>query len=925
MPGTTTSGSANIALLDSKLIVDLCQGKFFVDITPSVWIAAGYESVLGANVKIVNPAGVIVKPYGSNYEIAPGLTGEMDAVISFNVPTVGGNYMYGTYTVFVQLFDEGGASWIVEKSVTICEPDANYKTRNYGSLSAILKGVCKDGKLFVIVDGVPNYKGKQVTSQVNAFTLTYPTSSGLAVLSTTQGNFTVVLYEGVYKFVGTICALYDFGDNVFVKINYKVKREHDVKCIIDECCFYQQIAALQTTLDSDCSEDEKGHTRAKILQALNYKSLIELAANCGEDPSEFVTSLEDLLGCACTCNCNEGTPIIDATPSGDVVVTGCNVSVVTAGLTKTYTINNYSYVVNVADNGGALTMSAQTLDGCAQTQVLTFNISVVYSQIKSLINNNTEYNTWAEFISNTWDDLDITCLNVTAGEWALMTYKQRTQAIIDFICGGGGSNCSALVENVLVETNGNSQDFTWSEENDPHHVEIYINDVLVGTVLGGTQTFSYVPVVADAQILNYKIIPYCKSGVGTGVTGTITVQRGTFVAPPEVYSPYLQGVVPYDLTTNLLPLPLGVTAEWHTANNTLASSLVADPSNANPGAYFVFAKDSDNFYSTGVQVTLVVDITGSCTAPQNLTVVSTFGGNLIQFKSAAYPPPLNSYTVKRRLKDDPDVAGSYTTIGTPVWNASASRWVIVDATAVNNVLYVYRAVSNCSATAPYIDVDYASISCPTLTLTQHASEIGYSFVPVGGGVTKYEITIYSDNGVTAVHTDTKLPAFANPVTGSFADYLDADTHYWVGIKIFIGTYSKTCPLQQTDTYPDTATLTIDYVAGTWSGVLTSPVSEDLVITTGSTQALGSNDDCVTPFQTDTMPTMTLEAHDLSVEDGGGGVVDYLSEKYKITNIVLIKDSSATILYEAVSGGTFVLDGVTITVVINHLVCGYYPA
>jgi hypothetical protein len=384
----------------------------------------------------------------------------------------------------------------------------------------------------------------------------------------------------------------------------------------------------------------------------------------------------------------------------------------------------------------------------------------------------------------------------------------------------------------------------------------------------------------------------------------------------------LQGTCPYDLTTVALSVPLGIVTEWHNANNTLASSLVPNPTSVMGGTYFLFAKDSNNFYSTGVMVTLVCDLSGTCSGPQNLQVIKVFGANQVQFQSAAYPPPLNSYTVKRKLASDPDVAGSYTTIGTPTWNPSASRWIIADNSAVQNVLYTYRAISNCSDTAPYIDTTFADISCPVLSLVPTTDDIQYSFAPVGGEITKYEVTIYDNNGsIAAIHTNTHLPSFTNPLTGFFI-YLDPSTTYYVGVKLFIGTYSKKCPLEVMQTADNFSTLVLDYVAGIWSATLTNPLAQDIKVS--GAQAEGSNDDCATAFETDSMPELTIEGYSLGAEEETGGL-SYLSEKYAITDAILVKDAADNAVYEGAGGDTFVLDGITVTVQINHTTCGYYPA
>lgn len=914
MSATIISTSPNIASLDLKVVADLCSGIFRMDITPSVWIGSGEKNVLGANFQITNPLGVVVKPYGSNYEIAPGLSGGMDAIVTFAVPTIGGGFQLGKYQMDVQLYDSNGAVYTNTKTVSICAPDALKKTLKYGSLSAKLVGNCQDGKMAVIVDGVPNYNGKIVESQVNAFTLDYPTASGLTPLDSAYTNFSVVLFEGVYLLVGTICATYNFGDNVFVKILYKVKSEHNQRCLIDLCCINDAFASLRVKINSDCSDKEKALTASTMVEALFLLENARLAAGCGEDPSDIISQLETLLGCSCTCNCNEGTPIINGTPVADSSIEGCGFTKETVGLTTVYTLYNYSYVVEIADNGGALTIADPTLADCTQTQRITFSINTVYSQIKELAL--TDVCAWANIVRRCFTNLDLTCLNITAGQLALMSFEQILQAIVNANC--NTSECTAKLTNVEATQEGQTIKFTWTEDAFTHSVEIIVNNIVVASILAGVGEYVYILPVVNQRVESYVLTPRCDNrAYGEPTTGSISLMGRTFVAPPIVYSPYLQGGIPYDLTTNVEPLPLGVVAEWHFNNNTNTDSLVDNPTIANPGTYFVFGKDTNGFYSTGVQVQLTADLTGSCTAPQNLQVVPQFGGNQIKFQSAAYPPPLNSYTVKRRLTSDSDIPANYTTIGTPAWNAPISRWVISDNTAVDNQLYTYRAFSNCGTTLPYIDAQYAAINCPTLSLTPKVTAIDYSFVPIGGAIDKVEVIIYSDNGVTVVHTDTHLPGFSNPTIGSFF-YLDPNRNYFIGTKAYIGSYVKVCPLQQMKTLMSTATVTLDYVAGGWSLNLSNPLAAELKLKVAT--VVGSADVCVTPLQNDLLTSnLIIPAGSLSASEQNNGL-SYLSIYYMVTNSADFETYGVKI-----DGNTFVVAGATVTLRINHIICGFYPA
>lgn len=310
MPAVPISGSPNITSLDDVIKVNLCTGYFLIDLSASTFTAEGIMTsggVQGASIQITNPVGVIIDPYPtSGFDILPPMT----SVYSFAIPLIAGVYQYGTYTIAVRLTDENGTTYTVTKSVNICPPDPNNQTRNYGCLNATMNGNCDSGELVVIVSAPPNYKGTQFTSQVNDLTLEYPTASGLDPLETTQARFGVQLYEGQYKLTGTVCVLYSYGDEVYYYINYKVKCEKIIRCIIDECCVQAKFEELRLKLKSDCTAAQKEATFSTLVEGMTLFNMAKLAAKCGSDPSDILGELEALLGCQCTCNCNEGVPII---------------------------------------------------------------------------------------------------------------------------------------------------------------------------------------------------------------------------------------------------------------------------------------------------------------------------------------------------------------------------------------------------------------------------------------------------------------------------------------------------------------------------------------------------------------------------------------------------------------------------------------
>jgi len=809
MPGVTPTGSLNLAFLDSKIVANLCDGNFYVDVTPSIYIGSGADNVLGAKVQIKNPYGVVVKEYDASYEISPALSGAMDAVVSFPIPTQAGAYQTGQYLISVEMTDADGKTFVVQKTVRVCPPDKNYSSRKYGYLSAKMKADCKNGKLYVIADTVPTYNGFIAQTQAIVGQIEYPTSSELAPADIVDGNFSVTLFEGVYKFTGEVCAEYNYGDNVSANVKYKFKKEHNVRCLIDECCILSKLVELHVNINSACTDAEKSNIASITVDALRLYETIKLSANCGEDPSDFVDELEKLLGCKCTCNCADGAPIIGTSPASDIIIQGCNVSESQSGLTKTYTINNYDYELSVVENGGALVVNSITIDGCTKKQQLTFSIETVYSQIKNLANNNTEADAWAAIINKSLRNINPLSLGVTLLEWNALTFSEKIQLIIDKM-NACCADCSATIVNPTVTQSGADVILTWG--GNAASYQVFVDGNFYGSQLSTAQNvvsglYSLTLLgLADGKVHDWVIIAYCDDKS----QGAVESGDFQFLGCPTVMPVMLTGVTagyvsdadcPFDLTSLIDPLN-PETAEWHTANNTSPSTLVANPTSVSSGSYYVFNKTGDGCFSASQKVTIVCSATTSCTAPQNLLVGHYAGDDFfIQFQSAVYPPPGNSYTVKRRLYSDPDVDGSYVTIGTPTWNASLSRWVISDGLiALANTLYVYRAISNCGSTAPYTDFVYVALNCPTITLTPGDTSVAYSFVPVATTV-QLLLQIYDSTGLVLIKTDTYNPAYPNPITGTF-EYLDPGTTYKVKLIVVFGgatEYEYKCSVQTVTT------------------------------------------------------------------------------------------------------------------------------
>lgn len=789
MPGTVIITSPNISYLASKTIANVCAGQFIIDASPSTFIGAGAANVLGIKVQITNPYGVVIKSYGSTYNIVPPNTGNF----SYNIPTQAGKYQFGIYNISLELTDADNAKYYSTQTVNVC----SYTKDNYPCDERLqLIASCKNGTLTILVAEPPVFKGQYAQSKTQEWTLDYPTASGLEPLVSTNSNWSVQLFPGVYKISGTVCATYNMGDNFLLSLPYNATVEKNVKCVLDYSCIYPRIAQLNENLNNDCSEAQKQYYISLTFDALRYLRFAELANEAGEDASPYIVELEKLLGCTCSCDCS-GSPIVNGTPATNVSIEGCGVEVSTVGLTTVYTINNYEYSLTPDEGSTFITISAPSFDGCEKTQEVSFNLPAFYTELKELVISSSDYDFWASIVNTSLNGIVATCLGYNTSQWNALTFKQKIAALVSAACAGGV--CTASTTTPVATQMGSNVELSWTQTGG-FSTDIYVDGVLVGSTLAATGEI-LLSGYGDGNQHTYIVVPRCSNGSnGVGGTGTFFFISCPSISPPVVSSNNVNGVeCPYDLTALVTPPPMGITTEWHTANNTNSNSLVPDPENVSSGVYYAFSKNSAGCFSTSTQVTVICEAESSCTAPQGLLVtngLSSFAA--VSFDSAAFPPPANSYTVKRKLASDPDIDASYTTLTTPFYDAGSNKWLVVDVVPANNTLYTYKAISNCSSSAPAVYYTFAKFTCPVLTLTPGDTTLGYSFVSVGGGISKYEVNLYDASGVTLLYTQTILPAFSNPITGTF-NYLTSGTTYKIQITEYIGTISNVCAAVATTT------------------------------------------------------------------------------------------------------------------------------
>lgn len=805
---TTIANSPDISVLDFKIIADLCQGKFLIDLSASAFIGTGAQNVQGAKVKIINPFDVEIKTFGLTFDLTKiGIPASIvNSTFEYPIPKVNTLFQYGLYVITVELTDSTGKKYLVTHNLGICEPNPKNKTAKFGSINAQLLGNCINGKLTVLIDEPPVYKGVAFESKTQNSTLTYPTGGPATPYQTTASAFSVILYEGVHILKSDLCVTYNLTQNNYVRVPYKVSCKKNILCRIDLCCVYDKLAEINLSLDG-CDAHKRENLIDVTFDALRLLKTIELGASCGEDISDYIEQLENLLNCKCSCSAAEGTPVSNNTPTKDFTITGCNVLKTVNGLTDTYVIENYAYEVDINPATSFITMSAPTLTDCIKKQQLTFNVAGLYAAVKGLIVNQTEYNYWGTVLNNNLMNIPsglLACLGLQTAQWNALTFRDKFLALMTKMCTCcAGSSCNALITNV-PETDatllGKTTLLTWANNTSVYKVDVFVDGKFVATVLAPITSF----VLAgfnDGATHTYSLIAYCSNGTpGNTLTGTFAYTGCPAIAAPSLSSNNVQNAAcPFNLNT-LVTAIAGLTIKWNNVNilpdNT---SIVPNPAAVTSGTYYAWHVDVNGCASPSSSVIVACAVVGNCTEPLNLLVEKGLNNSaLITFSASATTPP--SYLVKRKLASDPDVAGSYTTIGAPVFNSSINKYQITDSTLAPTTLYTYKSESQCAdGTRPSSFFTFAILNCPTITPTPTINSIPYSFTGAAG-VTSYVVRLLDSND-QQVNIQTITPPYGSPITGTFSA-LTQNTQYKLQITVAIGSYVQVCSALVTQTQLD---------------------------------------------------------------------------------------------------------------------------
>jgi hypothetical protein len=316
MPVSTPS-SSYIQILDSRIVADLCAGKFYVDLTPSTFFSGGAAGMKGAKVKILDQNFRVIKDYPTGYDF--GTSGDIAThVLEFAVPKVGGVYKFGTYTISVSVTDGDNKVFDLSKTVKLSFPDLKDASKNYRTAKATIVAIPKDDRVHIVVDPPQNYGNAAPSTYAADVIVEFPLSSLEPGIIQDTLDFYVNLYDGIYKVSGNVCVTYVLPNSVSIRLSYVVKGEKDVLYTLDFMCVLDKLAELNSEISCDRTcHKERERLSSVAMEALFLLKSAEIAASVGQDPSAYLHKLNYLLGIdEADPGCQNRTSILHASDGG---------------------------------------------------------------------------------------------------------------------------------------------------------------------------------------------------------------------------------------------------------------------------------------------------------------------------------------------------------------------------------------------------------------------------------------------------------------------------------------------------------------------------------------------------------------------------------------------------------------------------------
>lgn len=379
--------SPDISFLDFSVLFDISTA------TPSITLTNASTGPDLASCtwwyEITTPSGTYIH---QGTELSPDMTGVWTTQIvpdTWPQPFNQIEWSGSDYKVVLYVKDGAGNIFFTSHQGSICRPNGNTSKSigNFGLASVDVNVKCDNAQVYAGDTTNYLYKTTNGESVSSKMTLVYPADENgnvpapVTLNDTSSALFTIYSSGKGYSLYSEGVRDYEIGDNVTVRIKYKVSQSFAVWCNIDLCPLICEIDQMNQEWANNCGQAQDPSIYQKItrINSLLIKALIaKQQPLCGFDLAEIVEEIMEVGGFTCS-TCAVGSAGINpSNPLGNI-----NVSLSTAcGLSGSANVVGSNILLSLSGSQYAVALTQDMIDagfsvasttvGCVTTYTIDF-------------------------------------------------------------------------------------------------------------------------------------------------------------------------------------------------------------------------------------------------------------------------------------------------------------------------------------------------------------------------------------------------------------------------------------------------------------------------------------------------------------------------------------------------------------------------
>jgi hypothetical protein len=298
--GVLLPPNSYIDYFDFALVFDLPYSKIHISLSPS--IIKDPSGITGVKAEIKHFKKTI---FAEQYiYTSPNFSDPF----SLPLPKVGSSPMWGVYQVTLTLVLTDGHEFKSVKTFNLCP--ANDQNAKESSLTSelSLSVDCIEGMIHLVDFVCRLYRGKLPSRMAYNLTHWFPPESQLSPVKNINSlPYSNVAYNGNNKISGYNDSIYSFDDNISVIIRITGSIEKNVRCIPDFTSIYCGMRSMYDHAKACMMQPEEMAKKFNEAEMLLWA--ITVGYQKGNDISDNILRLEQILGVSCVCHGCDGEKV----------------------------------------------------------------------------------------------------------------------------------------------------------------------------------------------------------------------------------------------------------------------------------------------------------------------------------------------------------------------------------------------------------------------------------------------------------------------------------------------------------------------------------------------------------------------------------------------------------------------------------------